>query len=184
MPDPESILTTHYEAVRDEEMERIRLRDLYLVWYATVSAAAAGVYLKDRSWWGLLASVPILTTVAGALYAHTDVTLGSLSHWLRHTYSTALDEYRKTNHVAHPLPHWDGSPTHHSYVRSLAFGLRYLSVSGFLAAVGTIALLLVGPDIGQKFARTHVLVWLVLLGAVLLGAGLVLWAWKVRIREA
>jgi len=52
MAEPESILIAHYKAVREEEMERIRHRDRYIVWYATITATGFGVFVKDNSWWG------------------------------------------------------------------------------------------------------------------------------------
>lgn len=176
MPDIESIMTTHYRAVREEEIERIRLRDRYLVWYATTSAAAAGMYLKDASWWGLLATILALTVVAGFLYAHTDVTLGSLSQWLRHTYSRALREYRTANEIGFDLPHWDGSEVHREYVRSVGFAMRYITVAIFLAGVGSLATWV-------AWDKSDPAVRIVMILLVALGAGAPLWAWIKRISQ-
>jgi hypothetical protein len=180
MADPEAILTAHYEAVREEEMERIRLRDNYLVWYATAAGAAGGIYLQDQAWWGLLLAIPILTLVTGLLYSHTDVNLGSLSYWLRRSYSAALEEYRKANCIEHQLPHWDGSEVHQRFVKSSWFGIRYVSVSAVLAVVGAASVVMLGPHVVREFTTWATSVRLVLSLGVALGAGLPLWAWKTR----
>ena len=97
MADLEPILIAHYRAVREEEMERLKHRDRYIVWFVTLSAAAAGVYTKDAGWWGLLAILPFIGFICGAMYAHTDMTLGALGRWLRHTYSDTITAYRTDN---------------------------------------------------------------------------------------
>lgn len=185
MAEPESILIAHYQAVREEEMERIRHRDRYVVWYATLSTAAAGVFIKDSEWWGLMAAIPLLSAIIGMLYAHTDVTLGSLSHWLRYRYTEVLKTYQEANNIAFELPHWDGSTVHKEYVRDVAFGLRYMVVSVLVSGIGTGALVLAWEPIEAKVPNCY---WVVLGVELIIFLAIAfispLWAWHKRIQQA
>ncbi|MCH8266499.1 MAG: hypothetical protein IH846_03165 [Acidobacteria bacterium] len=105
MADPETILTEHYKAVREEEMERIRHRDQYLILFVSASGVIGGVYITDPKWWGLLVVVPLFAVVTAFLYAHTDVTLGALSHWLRYKYTEMTAAYRAANNITFELQH-------------------------------------------------------------------------------
>lgn len=105
MADPETILTEHYKAVREEEMERIRHRDQYLILFVSASGVIGGVYVTDPKWWGLLVVVPLFAVVTAFLYAHTDVTLGALSHWLRYKYTEMIAAYRAANNITFELQH-------------------------------------------------------------------------------
>jgi len=58
MASPESIIVEHYKAIREEEMERFKHRDRYIVWFVMITAGAFGVFTKDSAWWGILAIVP------------------------------------------------------------------------------------------------------------------------------
>lgn len=158
-PDPESILIAHYQAVREEEMERIKQRDRYIVWFVTLAAAAAGVYTKDTGWWGLLAVMPFLGFVCGAMYAHTDTALGALSRWLRHTYSETLAEYRKANNLIHDLPHWDGSVEHRDFLQTLSFATRYFAVALLVLAVGGFCIFMINKELFQHFESAPSKAW-------------------------
>ncbi len=145
MSDFESVLVAHYDAVRSEIIERIRLRDQYLVYFAAISAAAFGVFIKDPSWWGLLLTVPVLAFLTGMLYAHTDIIIGDLGIWLRTEYTKSLDRLIECNNADLSLSHWDGSETNLHLFFSASFSLRYYSICIFLFFSSFISTLLVEP---------------------------------------
>jgi hypothetical protein len=177
MADPEAILTEHYKAVRDEEMERLRHRDQYLILYVTGIGVVAGIYLKDQTWWGLVLVVPVLGALVALLYAHTDITLGALSNWLRYRYTDMLRQYAETNAVPYVLEHWDGSTVHATYVRSLAFGWRYLVVSALLGLTSATAC-------HQIWTHLTIVPKKALLACTAIAFFAPLWAWRRRILQA
>jgi hypothetical protein len=177
MAEPEAILAEHYKAVREEEMERIRHRDQYLILYSTAAGVLGGFFIKDQAWWGLLLAIPLLAAVISLLYSHTDVTLGALSHWLRYDYTRMLDAYRAANHISYPLDHWDGSTVHQQYVRSLVFGWRYIAVAVILGGTASVATVMVSNHLSWIASAVAIVVCAV-------AAIAPLWAWNRRIVQA
>ncbi len=183
MAEPEAILIEHYKAVRDEEMERIRHRDQYLVLFVSSSGLVGGIYINNPKWWGLLAVVPFLSAVTSFLYAHTDVTLGELSQWLRHRYTKVLAEYKRVNGLTYDLVHWDGSETHRAYVRKPAFALRYFAVAIILAGIGGVATIMAWPHLASEYPRHHCAILVMFSAFSVISFITPVWAWRKRIGQ-
>lgn len=184
MADVEPIIIAHYQAVREEEMERLRHRDKYIVWYITLTAASVGIFIKNNSWWGLLLAIPLLSCVVGMLYAHTDATLGSLSQWLRYRYTEMLNEYRSVNNISYDIHHWDGSSVHKEYVAGLSFGLRYIVVSLIIGGVGLLSISVAWESIRQSLPYSSTIIIIIEFIFVSIGSVFPLWAWRKRIKQA
>lgn len=142
MPEPELIISEHYKAVREEEMERLRHRDQYLIQFIIGSGIIGGVYVSNPKWWILLNIIPLFAAVVSFMYAHTDITLGALSKWLRYNYTEMINNYRNENGINYDFPHWDGSGVHKQYVKGIAFKLRYYSVSLITSGISLISILM------------------------------------------
>ena len=118
------------------------------------------------------------------LYAHTDVTLGALSHWLRYCYTEVIEEYRIAENIAFNLPHWDGSSVHKEYVKDLSFGLRYLVVSFIICGIGIGAIAIAWKSMKSNIPVFFELVLIIEIFLVLVGFISPLWAWRKRIKQA
>ena len=178
------ILVAHYNAVREEEMERIRHRDQYVTQFSIAVAAIAGVYVSNPAWWGLVALVPFLALVTAFMYAHTDATLGSLSRWLRFEYTAMLGEHFK-NSAGQPLilHHWDGAGSQAQYVRSIVFASRYLCIALLLGGAALAATAVVMPLIRDQYPVRLYLFSSLLYSFTGLSAIAPLLAWAKRIQQ-
>lgn len=157
MLQPEQIIISHYIAVRKEIMERIRQRDRYLLYFATVSAAILGIYIKDTSFWEILCLVPICCLIVGILYTQTDMNIKLLSLWLRNDYTLMLAEYRKELNLEINLTHWDCSDIEHGDLRGLASSFRYYSVSIILLLSGALACIKIIPNLSKVSTESYIL---------------------------
>jgi hypothetical protein len=174
LANPEAILSEHYKAVREEEMERLRHRDQYLILYVTGIGIIAGFYLRDQRWWGLVLIVPVFSALVALLYAHTDVTLGALSNWLRYRYTDMLRQYQAANALTYALEHWDGSTLHAAYIRSISFGWRYVVVSALLGLTSASATQQIWIDLTIVAKKG-------LVACIAVSFIAPLWAWRCRI---
>ena len=102
------IIVSHYKAVRDEEMERIRQRERYIVFTATAYGAifAFGFSQSEHQPFVL---IPFLNLIFVSLYTHTDITIGALSLWLRENYSKTISDFCQSCQIDIQVDHWDGS---------------------------------------------------------------------------
>lgn len=143
MSNPESIIVEHYKTVRDEELERIRQRDKYVTQFVMGTGVIGGVVIADDKWWGLLLIIPIFAAAMSFLYAHTDITLGSLSKWLRDHYSKMIDDYREDNKIKYSMDNWDASDSQTNYVKGLTFAMRYFAVAILYSGLAILSVLII-----------------------------------------
>lgn len=175
-----AILVAHYESVRQEIMERMRQRDQYVKLFGTVVVVTIGLLSAKSEFLWILTGIPFLAFLASAMYAQTDIGIGSLGRYLASDYTAAIGRLAATA-KAGALPHWDGSEAHHEFIQNHSQA-RYQSVALIFAgpaAIASVAFVIVA----QVSLLWRALIGLGMMAMAILAARAVLSAGRERVSQ-
>ncbi|MGV8988198.1 MAG: hypothetical protein ACOH2H_18160 [Cypionkella sp.] len=195
------ILVAHYNAVREEEMERIRQREQYIQ-YLLLSVAAVASFSVINSQPLVAAVIPFLVAGFSLIYSHADATIGSLTSWLGTSCRQNVGEHLAKGNFPEAVQ-WDGSQANLSYYSGKIFILRYALIAAICVASNALGWLLidtVGTQLAASSAArvpsstavtqlqmpagsTEILSW-VFVGSSLVSVGRILICWIIRRAQA
>lgn len=129
------ILIKHYETVRQEILERIRLRQTVLVLYLGFVGTVLGfAFSPDKNKIGIV--IPFVSFGVAWIIRDHELLLGYLGQWLKTTY----DNYLRSNPEFEKYPQWDSSPLIENYAKSVlsARFIGYICLLLILSIVGLV----------------------------------------------
>ncbi len=148
-PQPEVIISTHFNAARQEILEKVKMRDTYIRWFVYSSAVLLGLYFqKDRVIEvDMLLAIPILGAITAFIYLNVDQHIMKISEWMFEGHKQNIEEYSKQIGFKKAIGCWDYSKQNKDFVTNESFKPRYFSVIGLISGASALTGILMCKEI-------------------------------------
>lgn len=135
MPETQ-ILIAHFQAAREDVLQKVQLRDRY-VYFCGVSSGLIAYFGMTTETHGILLLIPAIIWVCALLFTQVEHIIGAETWYLKTEYTDELKHL-----FGRHIPHWDCSFAASQFHAANAFQLRYAGV-GSIFLIGSWAALVI-----------------------------------------